>query len=848
MVYKGENLRAISFPLGGIGTGSIGLAGNGGFCDWEVFNRPNKGGMNGYTHISIRAQFKDGSAVTKVLQGDSVQNFMGERLKDRNHDGFGYGPRKETMSGFPHFSDVEFDGRFPIAALTFRDEQFPGKVVLTAFNPFVPLNADASGIPAAFFEIAIENGEADVQYTVAFSVCNPFGETENTVLDAEYPAIFLKHASAAADDVAYGDMTLACDHSDMFLQPCWYRGGWMDGITTFWREMTRGTFCERTYDTPGKGDTCTLGYTVRLKAGECDRGRFALSWNVPNNYNYWRPCKDENERDVTWKNYYATLFENSAASAFHALHNWNELYAKTVKFRDALHGSTLDPAVIDAASSTLSVLKSPTVLRLSDGSFYGWEGTQEHVGSCEGTCTHVWGYAYALCFLFPDLERSIRNVKFAHDVSPDGRMVFRTDLPLQKGEVISAKRGNVAGACLDGQMATVIQMYRDWKLSGDDAWLRGHWDTVKSLIAYVWSEENPHAWDRDKDGVLEGRQHHTLDMELFGPSSWLQGMYSAALRAASEMAAYLGDTEAKEQYDALFESGYTFTKENLFNGSYFIQKVDIEDKTYTDRFACSDYWNAEACELKYQIGEGSSIDQMLGQWHATLCGLGDIFDPAQRKTALESMWENNFKSSLREFANPWRVFALEDEGGSIICTYPDGARKPAIPVPYCEECMTGFEYAFAGLLISEGYIEEGLTAVRAVRDRYDGKKRNPWNEIECGSNYARAMASFALLPIFSGFAFDLPHGTVGFTPKIKGDFRCLWSLGTGWGEFEVRGGSHTVRLLDGALTLSRVTLGNAGEICRVTADGQPVDFKQESTTVSFDRLTVKSELVFEEAI
>ena len=73
--------------------------------------------------------------------------------------------------------------------------------------------------------------------------------------------------------------------------------------------------------------------------------------------------------------------------------------------------------------------------------------------------------------------------------------------------------------------------------------------------------------------------------------------------------------------------------------------------------------------------------------------------------------------------------------------------------------------------------------VRVVRNRYDGEKRNPWNEIEYGSNYARAMASFALLPIFSGFTFAVPKKHIGFAPVIPGNFRCMWNLGAGWGDF-----------------------------------------------------------------
>ena len=69
MIYKGNKLKEIVFPLGGIGTGSIGLAGNGSFVDWEIFNRPSKGSLNGHTHFAIRAEYPDGKSITKILQG-----------------------------------------------------------------------------------------------------------------------------------------------------------------------------------------------------------------------------------------------------------------------------------------------------------------------------------------------------------------------------------------------------------------------------------------------------------------------------------------------------------------------------------------------------------------------------------------------------------------------------------------------------------------------------------------------------------------------------------------------------------------------------------------------------------
>ncbi|MBE6647857.1 MAG: hypothetical protein E7611_09535 [Ruminococcaceae bacterium] len=836
MRYSGEHLREISFPIGGIGTGCIGLAGNGRFVDFEIFNRPNKQSVAAYTFFAIRAEYPSGKVISKILQGDITKDLSGSHASGL-HTGFGFGPLISTMCGFPHFKSIEFEGRYPMASIRFFDEDFPAEVILEAYNPFIPHDAKNTSIPCAIFNLKIKGKVDGVRYTVVFCTSNPFENSLNEDMsDGGVSAIRLSYAGLGRDEIGYGDVTISTDAASAFVAPYWYRGGWRDAPTTFWFELENDSFAVRDYESSGRFDPATLGVRASVGAMEEKSFNFVFSWNCPNCYNYWSPCKDSEGRDVIWKNYYATVFEDSLASARYVFENLGDLYDKTVRFTDTLHSSTLDSAVIDAVSSTLSVLRSPTVLRLENGAFYGWEGVAPREGSCEGTCTHVWSYAYALCFLFPELERSIRDTEFREDVAPDGRMSFRTQLPLGRG---------VGGfrACLDGQMATVIKTYREWKISGDGEWLASHWETVKSVLEYAWSYENYDAWDKDKDGILEGRQHHTLDMELFGPSAWLEGMYLAALRAGAEMAEHFGELDRAEEYMRLFKNGYAYTKEKLFNGRYFIQNIDLSSRAPIDRFNCENYWNAEQNELKYQIGEGCEIDQLLGQWHASLCGLGDVFDKEQRRVALRNMYKEIYKPTLREYPNAWRVFALGDEGGAIMCAYPEGAYRPVIPIPYVDECMTGFEYAFAGMLISEGFIEEGLSVVRSIRDRYDGKKRNPYNEIECGSNYARPMASFALLPIFSGFEYDMTRGYIGFSPIVDGDFKCLWSVGNAWGSYERVGGDISIKVEGGSLHLRAVKLG-ASEIVSAQADGKNIDTVKNGEETELGEISVSDNLFF----
>lgn len=833
MIYEKEYTKEISFPLGGIGTGCIGLGGDGRLKEWEIFNHPQKGVGNGCSHIAIKAEF-DGKVITKVLNGDMLKDYTGQYKRECNR-GFGFGPDSDTMAAFPHFSDVKFCGEFPIATLYFKDENFPGTVILKAYNPMIPNDSKNSSIPAAFFEIEINNTtEKEIKYTIAFSLTSPFENAINKKVKIDgAESVMIVNDGAEKNDLRYGDLSVSVEGKDTFAQTYWYRGGWRDSITTFWNEFSAsGILKDRMYDTSGTCDHCTVGKSLTIGKGEKESSRFLISWNIPNCQNNW-----SGENKSIWKNYYATIFENSSDTAEYCIKNWESLYSKTEAFKNALFESTLDSAVIDAVSATLSTLKTPTVLRLEDGSFYGWEGLNELVGSCEGSCQHVWSYAYALCFLFTDLERSMRDLEFDYCMAENGKTSFRLALPL------GAERASFR-ACLDGQMLTVVKSWREWKISGDDEWLKKRWKDIKNILEYAWSDENPDKWDFDKDGVLEGRQHHTLDMELFGPSSWLEGIYLLALRAAAEMAEYMGEDEKKAEYTDLYDKGYKWTKENLFNGEYFEQKVDLSDKTILDQYEdAENYWNDETKEIKYQIGQGSEIDQMLAQWHSNILGLGDIFDKEQRKIACKNMFKNNYKASVREFANMWRVFVLNDEAATVICDYPDGKYKPTIPIPYCEEAMTGFEYSFAGLLISEGFVEEGLQAVKAIRNRYDGKKRNPWNEIECGSNYARSMSSFALIPLFAGFEFHLPKKYIGFNPILEGNFKTFWSLGTGWGMFEKDAKQAKISLADGYLNVDKIGLKFADKVTAVLVDGQNIAFTFENGVLHFENINAEKEII-----
>lgn len=857
-IYSGSKTSQISFPLGGIGTGCIGLSGNGRLIDWEIFNRPNKRSFNGFSHFAVKAEAKGRFLDARILNGNMQPPFTGQPIRGGAlHSGYGFGPESNTMAGMPHFRESVFKGEFPFAVMEFSDVSFPGKVQLTAFNPLIPLNDKDSSIPGAFFEIEIENtSDIEIAYTICLSAANqiPTEKVSNKygTLDKLH---YIKLASSQfeAGDPRFGDISIATDTERVSYQEYWYRGGWCDNLEMFWRDFTRtGPFDNRSYsiDNMPSGrykDMSSLAAHFEVLPGEKKRTRFIITWNYPNMYNHWNPEKGEcaltgciNEKRTIWKNYYATVFDDSTISAVYSLKNWERLLRDTLEFKEALFSSTLPTAVLEAVSANLSVLKSPTSLRLTDGSFYGFEGCIEDIGCCEGSCTHVWNYAYALPFLFPKLERSMRELDFKYNQREDGRMSFRIMLPIGREQADFR-------ACVDGQLGGIIKAYRDWKICGDGEWLRSNWTAIKKSIEYAWAETNEDKWDENKDGVLEGRQHHTLDMELFGPNSWLNGFYLAALKAGAEMAEYLGEIESAREYHELFIKGKKWTEDNLFNGEYYCQKVDLKDKTLLEKYrdgvslfgddVIKAYWNDEAQEIKYQIGSGCEIDQVIAQWHANICGLGEIFDKERTRKALKSLYKYNFNETMRDTANTWRLFSLNEEGGLVICSWPEIKNRPAVPLTYSTETMTGFEYQAAAHMIQEGMLQEGLDIVKAIRNRYDGEKRNPWSEMECGSNYARSMASYSLLLAFSGFEYNIPDGMIGFNPVIpdNGRFKCFWSLDSGWGIFEISLDKVILKVCFGELSIKKLHIPSVNSIKTISQDNSKLDYRHEDGSIIFGK-------------
>jgi non-lysosomal glucosylceramidase len=795
-IFQGDHLNEIAFPLGGIGTGMVSLGGRGNLRDWEIFNRPGKGINLPYTFFAIHVQQKGKPAKVRILEGPYPLPFQ---------EPHGHGIKRIELAGLPRMKKAVFRGMYPKAQVKLLDEELPISVTMEAFNPFIPLDPVESGIPAIFIRFKVKNMSSEpVRVSIVGSIMNPIGYDGMRSLEGltgkefgrnlnelrrenNLSGLFMSSGKADPSLPGFGTMVLATPWKDITSLTHWDRREYTD-LRLFWEDFQDDGLLqdpgEQDPSPDGKTDMGSLGTLALIEASEDVELPFIISWNFPNLTNYIDDNALERlneKKGGIYKPQYTNRFKDAWESARYMIENLPSLEERTDRFKDMFFSQTLPPYVLEALSSQASIIRTPSCFWMENGNFFGHEGCDESVGCCPLNCTHVWNYAQSLAFLFPSLERSMRRTDFLNNTKPDGEMAFRTTLPLGDGNYWDKP------PAADGQMGRIISLYRDWQISGDFEFLKETWPHAKKALEFAWVE-----WDKDKDGIMEGKQDNTYDIAFYGPNSMVSSIYLGALLAGSKMAEALDDRKTSRQYRLLFEKGKKRFDELLWNGDYYMQNYE------------------KVMEKDYQYGQGCLSDQLLGQWLAMVSGLGRFLPKDRVTKALDSVFQHNFKFNFYNHSNLRRVYALGEEQGLLVCSWPKGGRPPR-PFWYSPEVWTGIEYQVASHLIYEGLLDEGLTIVRAIRDRHDGRKRNPWNEEECGSHYVRAMASWGVLLALTGFQYSAPEMSMGFQPRIhQNDFRGFWSSGSAWGSYSQKTGipgqkSLAVKLAVGEGTLALKT-------------------------------------------
>ena len=826
----------VAFPLGGIGTGTVSLGGRGELRDWEIFNRPAKRRILPFSFVALWAKPAGDAQEMRILEGPPQPPFRGWNGFDR-----------ESAQGLPHFQKARFTGAYPMARVDFEDRALPVAVSLQAFNPFIPLNVDDSSLPVAILTYEVKNhSPKPVDISLAFSVLNPVGYDGKAYLEgSDHPGFGQNLATVRQEqagnvriagleltsekylpgDPRYGSMALLSTARSYTARTRWESGAWWDFYQKWVDEFSAdGQLHDSRPPQPsadGKSDYATLAPHARLSPGESTKVTFVLAWYFPVRENYWHE-KDEQLKGRRLKNYYGTRFASAWEVARHTAERLPELESKTRSFGETFRSSTLPPYVLDAVSSQASILRSNTCMLLEGKQFFGFEGCGDDQHNGWMNCSHVWNYEQALAFLYPELERSMRSTDFLHEMRSDDSMAFRAMVPL------GVKQWDFRPAA-DGQMGCIMKLYREWQISGDDGFLKQMWPAAKRALEFAWKH-----WDADKDGVMEGEQHNTYDIEFFGANPMMTTLYLGALKAGEIMALAVGDTSAAESYREVREKGVK-NIEALWNGEFYIQKVTpVAEILPMEPYDNKD-WKERVVrdgQLKYQFGEGCLSDQMLGQWFADVVGL-DIGLKAERvRKTLQSIYRNNFRHDFWTHGNTQRIYAINDEKGLLLCSWPNGGR-PALPFVYSDEVWTGIEYQVAAHLIYRGLSEEGLAMVKAVSERYDGVRRNPWNQIEWGNHYSRAMASYSVLLALSGFRYSAVEKKVTFQPRWNGEhFQCFFAAGSAWGLYrqkrQARALSARLECRHGELVLRRLVLGTDTQLAVAPTatltgpDGQPM--------------------------
>lgn len=815
--YDREHLFQIALPLGGIGTGTVSLGGRGELCDWEIMNVPGKNYStvttgNSAPFFAIYIKSEDGVSSSTLLEGSLYsQEYLHYEGRPVNHH------------GFPRFSDARFSAAYPFGQVSLSDPKLPVTVEIKGFNPLIPGDADGSGLPVAVLTYEVTNtSKQSLEVAVCGSLRNFIGKDGSkfhTDWKGDYipigakdnrnefrqgqnniKGIYFYSDGVEKDDPAWGTMALTTEASNgVSYRTASVQDHWNNAILNFWDDFSEDGILSDIYKQEENDPMASLSIKKRIGVNKTEKFTFFLVWNFPNR-KAWSP--------TIIGNYYSSKYQDAWDAAEKIIPQIPQLEEETMRFINAFLNSSYPEVVKEAALFNLSTLRSQTVFRLPSGHMMGWEGVMDRFGSCAGSCTHVWNYEVATPFLFGDLAKTMRDVEFNYATKENGLMNFRAALPLSE-----AAKGNSAAA--DGQMGCLMKIYREWQLSGDNDFLRNNWEQIKKVLSYAWIERG---WDGNQDGVMEGSQHNTMDVNYFGPNPQMGFWYLGALKAAEKMAIVMKDKPFEKKCKTLFENGSQWIDENLFNGEYYEHKIS-NPKTF-------EFLNMELPDTQipaFQLGNGCLVDQLVGQYMAHICGLGYLANKNNIHTTLNSIMKYNYVEDFSSHFNNMRSYVLGQESGLLMASWPKGRLK--VPFPYFAEVMTGFEYCAAASMLYEGMNKEALQCIESIRNRFDGAKRNPFNEPECGHHYARAMASWATVLALSDFQYSGVDRYMQFTNNPGNYF---WSNGYSWGTCTVSVNTVTLEVLKGSLDSIRLTLtGRKKEVGNKISlkEGEKVTFK-----------------------
>ncbi|MEO6288918.1 MAG: GH116 family glycosyl hydrolase, partial [Ginsengibacter sp.] len=741
---------------GGIFCGTVYLGGDGRLWLWDIFNQNTLGVVHKELPIKLEgfnvekinnvygALYLEPATeeVNPIQQGFAIRiKYKGAVITKRLHQ--------------DDWDEIAFEATYPIANITYIDEKLPFQITMSAFSPFVPGDADKSGLPATIQSISVKNLSKD---NISVEI---IGWLENKMLlNNDQNKIDFKRINKTYKTADSNGITLECNIGNKKLSKAPDFGN-MAFATKDKNAICINNFNKQSVQSPGLKDLFSLSpdsplaviiNSHVLQPNQQIANDFIISWYTPNvSFN-----NASSDQGMTVQNaefhYYTKKYKDAKSVSDYIAAQYKKLHNDTFLWQKTWFDSTLPWWFMERTFMNISTLATSTSHRFQSGRFYAWEG----VGCCHGTCTHVYQYTQAMSRIFPKIEKDERA---------------RVDLGIGFDEATGMIRirGEKTGPSIDGQAGTLLRIYREYLMSNDDVFLKTNWSKIKKAVEFVMLQ------DKNKDGMEDTPMENTLDALWSGEISWIVGLCIAGVRAGQAMAEEMDDNEFAATCRNYVEKGSQNMEQYLFNGEYFIHRPDPK-------------------EGKKGIGSYDTchIDQVYGQAWAWQVGLGRIIDKEKTMSALRALWNYNYMPDVGPYIKEHpggRFYALAGEGGMVMNTNPKKDPEPygdakAWQIGYFSECMTGFEHQVAAHMMAEGMIEESLILTKTIHDRYHAFKRNPFNEIECSDHYARAMASYGTFISACGFTYHGPKGEIGFAPKLSpGNFKAPFTAAEGWGSY-----------------------------------------------------------------
>lgn len=799
-VYRGAALTTIGMPVGGIAAGQLYIRGDGTLAGWWI---ANNGYNTGPGHENMNAFNTPLGPWKVVYQTFTPVSYIDQGFKVKISSG---GKTVTRMLNKEGCNNISFTGEYPVATVHYEDtrESLPVDIRLRAFSPFIPLNTRESATPGTYLVFTLRNtGRQKATVNLIGWLQNPVcldlkdkvsASSRNRAARSKRLRSLLMDAVAPADT---GSLTQHPYYGNMALSVISDRATVTTDIAAGSREESRVPL--------GKPLTGEVSVPLELQPGEEKEVVFLLTWYFPNRpLDYgdggnWNKAIATNMPAIG--NIYANWFDDAQDVAWWLTDNRQRLTSLTQRFVDNYYHSSLPYWLIHRLMMPVSTLATETCQWWANGKFYAWEG----VGSCTGTCTHVWNYEQAMAYLFPELDRNLREqTDFANSFRPDGAIMTRN---------------GTDGVKIDGHAGGILKSYREHLLSENNLFLSRNWKNIRKAISFLFREDEK---DGALDGLLTGQQANTYDISFYGANTYVGGLYLSALKAGKEMALLMHDPLMADSCEKMYRAGSELSVKRLWNGQYFVQEVDLTKHP------------------KFQYADGCLSDQLFGQTWAHQLRLGYIYPPDLVKKALQAIWKYNFTTDAGAYNAvypPERYYARGAEPGLLICTWPLGKHMGENGVRYRDEIWTGIEYQVAANMIEEGMMDEGLSLVKAVHQRYTPEKHNPWNEVECGDHYARALASWGVLLALENYHYDGPKGSLAFAPRLQPEkFKGFFSAAKGWGNLVQQRSAgrqvNEINLAYGSLRLHELQLALADNVrplsVVVTLNGEKIDARWKS--------------------